>query len=391
MRPPDGADPRLTGGADLRQAGADLRQAGADLRQAGADLRQAGAGDLGRLFREARESKGLELGDVAELTHVRREYLRALEEGRFADLPEDVYTRNFVRLFAHAVGLPGDEALELYQRERQRAGGLTTLEERLEKERRGEPPPRQAKRRRNGRGFRINPMIPTVLLVVALVALAVWGYNALFFRPGSTLTQTPPAQTTPPTVAPPAAGLEAPLTGGAQPSAPVGGTVLIDILTEPAGAQVSVDGFMLPGVTPIRAAPVTARANRTLRVSLDGYQTLEQTVDLTQGGVLQFSLVAADAEPGAQSAATPVEAPSGNEVLITVRATSWLEVYRGTARNEGERLVYTTASPGAVYRFTLPVYVHAGNAAGVEVTVGDGAPTVMGSAGAVVGRAFSAR
>lgn len=383
MRPSDGTDSRSTG--------ADLRQAAADLRQAGADLRQAGAGDLGRLFREARESKGLELGDVAELTHVRREYLRALEEGRFADLPEDVYTRNFVRLFAHAVGLPGDEALELYQRERQRAGGLTTLEERLEKERRGEPPPRQAKRRATGRGFRINPMVPTALLVVALVALAVWGYNALFFRPGNAVTQAPPATTAPATAAPPAAGLEAPLAGGGQASTAVGGTVLIDVITEPAGAQVSVDGFMLPGVTPIRAAPVTARANRTLRVSLDGYQTLEQTVDLTEGGTLQFALAAADAEPGAASAATPSAAPSGNEVLITVRATSWLEVYRGTARNEGERLVYTTAAPGTVYRFTLPVYVHAGNAAGVEVTVGDGAPTVMGSAGAVVGRAFSAR
>lgn len=371
---------------------------GFDTRSVTADLRLAGAGDLGRLFREARESKGLELGDVAELTHVRREYLRALEEGRFADLPEDVYTRNFVRLFAHAVGLPADEAMELYQRERQRAGGLTTLEERLEKERRGEPPPRKPKRRATGRGFQINPMVPTVLLVVALVALAVWGYNALFFRPGNAVTQAPPTPTVP-AEAPPASGLAAPVTGAAQDAPPgdanggtnVGGTVLIDVLTEPAGAQVSVDGFMLPGVTPIRAAPVTARANRTLRLSLDGYQTLEQTVDLTEGATLQFSLAPADAEPGATSTATTVTAPGGNEIVIAVRAASWLEVYRGTARNEGERLVYTTAAPGTVYRFALPVYVHVGNAAGVEVTVGDGAPTVMGSAGAVVGRAFAAR
>lgn len=359
---------------------------------------RAGGGldELGSLLKQARLSKGLELGDIAELTHVRREYLRALEEGRYADLPEDVYTRNFVRLYAQAVGVSGDQALEVYQRERQRAGGLTTLEERLEKERRGEPPPRQP-RRREGRGFHVNPMIPTVLLVVALVALAVWGYNALFFRTGRTVTQAPPAVTGTPAAPAPTGGLAAPAgDGGSAPAegtqagAPVGGTVLLNVITEPPGAQVAVDGFMLPGVTPIRAAPVTARANRTLRVSLDGYQTVETTVDLSEGRTVELSLAPAASAGGTTAPAAAQTAGSG-EILITIRATSWLEVYRGTARNQGERLVYTTATPGQTYRFALPVYVHAGNAAGVEIAVGDGAPFAMGSAGAVVGRAFTAQ
>src|SRR5690606_26417757 len=101
---------------------------------------------LGEMFRSARESRGLSLADVAELTHVRQEYLRALEEGRYDDLPEDVYVRNFVRLFAQAVGLDSERALSAYQSERKQAGGLSTLEMRLEQERRGERPDRKSTR-----------------------------------------------------------------------------------------------------------------------------------------------------------------------------------------------------------------------------------------------------
>src|SRR5690606_29003537 len=101
------------------------------------------AGGLGSSLKNARVARGLELADIAELTHVRREYLRGLEEGRYADLPEDVYTRNFVRLFAQAVELDPESAMLAYQSERKQAGGLSTLEMRLEKERKGEPPPKR--------------------------------------------------------------------------------------------------------------------------------------------------------------------------------------------------------------------------------------------------------
>lgn len=144
---------------------------------------------------------------------------------------------------------------------------------------------------------------------------------------------------------------------------------------------------MLPGVTPIHAAPVTARGNRLMRVTLEGHQAWEEAVDLSENRSLQMSLAAAnsDSQPSADST-PPV---SAGEVAIAVRAISWLEVYRGTARNEGERLVYTNAQPGEAYTFDLPVYVYTGNAAGVEVTVGDAAPVVLGSAGAIIGRAFT--
>ena len=74
---------------------------------------------LGDVLREARESKDLSLNDVADITHIRKEYLRALDEGRYDDLPEEVYTRNFIKLYAGAVGLDDTRLLERYSRERE--------------------------------------------------------------------------------------------------------------------------------------------------------------------------------------------------------------------------------------------------------------------------------
>lgn len=364
----------------------------------------ATVGELGRILREARAARGLELVDVAELTHVRQDYLRALEEARFGDLPEDVYTRNFVRLYAQAVGVPSDEALGAYQAERQRAGGLSTLEMRLDQERRGEPPPaaRRSRSRSGGGGRRptIGPALLTFLLVVALVGGAVWVYNGVLFRTDRRPASDDPVSAAPlsrqgstgdeastPSGAPAPAGLAAP--SDSTDSSGTAKTVVIDVISDPPGARVAIDGFMLPGVTPIRAAPVTARDNRLMRVTLDGYETWEESVDLSENRTLQMTLAAAGTTADSQPSTSASPQVRAGEVAIAVRATSWLEVYRGTARNAGERLVYTNAQAGDLFRFDLPVYIHAGNAAGVEVTVGDGPTVTLGSAGAVVGRAFT--
>jgi hypothetical protein len=78
-------------------------------------------------------------------------------------------------------------------------------------------------------------------------------------------------------------------------------------------------------------------------------------------------------------------AGSDGDLTITITDTTWLEVYRSTARNEGERLVYTTAQPGASYSFAPPVFVYTGNAAGVRLNLSGQDLGPMGSPGAVLG------
>jgi hypothetical protein len=165
--------------------------------------------------------------------------------------------------------------------------------------------------------------------------------------------------------------------------------VLISVISDPPGATVSIDSFVLPGTTPISDAPVTARSGRIFNVALDGYQTLEQSVDLLENQTITVTLAPVAAAVAPPAGGVPTVAAGSEELVIAVRASTWLEVYRGTARNVGERLVYRTADPGETFRFDLPVYVHVGNAAGVDVTVGDVQVGALGSSGAVVGRAFT--
>ena len=347
---------------------------------------------LGEILKSTRLSRGLELGDIAELTHVRKDYLRALEEGDYGQLPEDVYSRNFLRLYAQSVGLSSDKLLDTYLHERRLALGTSAAEVPGEE-------PRRRERRERGEGsarpgIRIGTWLPTLLLVAAVVALAVWGFNTLLFSPGRTTTLTPvtpdqPAPLDVPQTIPTTPEAGQPTTEPAT-ATPVLDEVLIDIDTDPPGAQVSIDGFSLPGITPLRAMPVTPRANRLVRTTLEGYQPFEQSFDLSFGRRLEIVLTPVTAvevvPPTEQAEAAP--AAGQGQIAIEISETTWLEVYQSTARNSGARLVYTTVQPGERFVFELPVYVHVGNAAGVEVTVAGQELGVLGSSGAMLGRAF---
>jgi cytoskeleton protein RodZ len=368
--------------------------------RAAADERSAGrdAPTLGRHLREARERSGLGLSDLAEVTHVRRVYLTALEEGRYRDLPEDVYARNFVRLYANAVGLDPAPLLDQYVRERQSALGRSTLETRLDRDRQaatqlrsGRTEPAPSRRPPALPAWLLGPWLPTVALVAVVVALAVWGYNGLFTAGTGAATpaaadtdaRTSPAAAPPVTTPSPGASLAEPVAGTPEAAAP--SQVLVSIVTDPPGAAVTIDGFPVPGVTPLLDIPVTARDARVVRAELDGYAPSEVRADLRQDADLALTL-----EPvGGPDATTASGAVGGEgELVITITDTTWLEVYRSTARNEGERLVYTTAQPGATYRFSPPVFVYTGNAAGVRLDLSGQDLGPMGSPGAVLGRAF---
>jgi len=68
--------------------------------------------DLGERLREAREGKDISLEQAEAATHIRGGLLRALEEGRYSELPGDVYGRGLVRNYARYVGLDPTAAVE---------------------------------------------------------------------------------------------------------------------------------------------------------------------------------------------------------------------------------------------------------------------------------------
>jgi cytoskeleton protein RodZ len=72
--------------------------------------------ELGALLRQAREDRGISLLEAEQATHIRRVFLQALEEGRYEDLPGEVYGRGFVRNYAGFLGLDPEELLREYRR-----------------------------------------------------------------------------------------------------------------------------------------------------------------------------------------------------------------------------------------------------------------------------------
>jgi cytoskeletal protein RodZ len=334
---------------------------------------------LGALLAEARQSKGLELSDIAEVTHVRKEYLRALEEGRYQALPEDVYARNFVKLYAQAVGFDEKRALQLFAQERRAAQGPAVAEPEIVAAPVRTPPARELRLPNLGALLQrsgLSWLVPSLLLIGALVGVAVWAFNSLLFPAGpSAPPPTPAAQEPPPsnaqTVSPPR----------------VENLVLLSITSDPPGAEVSIDGYVFPTPTPIVNAPVTPGADRLLRVALDGFEPYEAPIDLTFDRNLSVALT-----PLATAESPPPGVPvsDANTITLVVEAPSWLEVYTGTSRGAGSTLLYRTVQPGEVLTYPLPVFLHVGNAGGIIASVGGQEIGRLGSSGEVVSRAFTA-
>ena len=378
---------------------------------------------LGELLQEARHNKGLELSDVAEVTHVRKEYLKALDEGRYQELPEDVYTRNFVRLYAQAVGLDEAKLLQLYKQERHGSDSMAATasaeaSKPAVKASKVAKPGKTASRSErsigstSARGPRLGGTIATLVVVVLLVGAAVWGFNQFLFpaNPTAAQSQHPVERTSPRDPAAPA-GTSTPAESAttqaaAQGSAAVPDTVFLTVVSDPPGAEVSIDNYFA-GTTPLLNAPVTPGAERRIMVSHEGYKPVERAFDLTFNRNLSFALEPSDVAPaqvvttpestantgtseGAEaSAAGSTAVAAEGSIALTVTETSWLEAYASTSRGQGQTLVYRTVQPGETFTFELPVYLHVGNAGGLRYSTGGQERGQLGSQGQVVSRAFT--
>ncbi|MFJ8063754.1 helix-turn-helix domain-containing protein [Psychrobacillus sp. NPDC096426] len=71
--------------------------------------------ELGARLKEARLAKGYSIDDLQEITKIQKRYLAGIEEGNYATMPGAFYVRAFIKQYAEAVGLNGDELLETYK------------------------------------------------------------------------------------------------------------------------------------------------------------------------------------------------------------------------------------------------------------------------------------
>jgi cytoskeleton protein RodZ len=79
------------------------------------DADSAPAARLGGELRDRRQSLGWELPDLARSLRIRQAYLEAIEAGRIGELPGSTYALGFVRAYANAMGLQGEQVASRFR------------------------------------------------------------------------------------------------------------------------------------------------------------------------------------------------------------------------------------------------------------------------------------
>ena len=72
---------------------------------------------LGAKLRALRSGQAVSLDMIEQRTHIQRRYLEALEHGYYDQLPDPLYTRNFIRAYARELNADEDYFIELYEEE----------------------------------------------------------------------------------------------------------------------------------------------------------------------------------------------------------------------------------------------------------------------------------
>jgi len=132
---------------------------------------------LGEKLRLLRRGQAVSLDMMERDTHIQRRYLEALEHGRYDQLPEPMYARNFIRSYARVLGADETYLLELYEDECGRCDLVGPMQT-----------PRQ--KVRTGRLAIWSRYVKFGLLALVLMAVAgyfVWQLNQLLAPPGITL------------------------------------------------------------------------------------------------------------------------------------------------------------------------------------------------------------
>lgn len=73
---------------------------------------------LAEKLKRVREQHGISLSEISKATKIRKVYLEKIEEGKYDQLPADVYIKGFLRGYADYIGLDIKEVLKQYEKER---------------------------------------------------------------------------------------------------------------------------------------------------------------------------------------------------------------------------------------------------------------------------------
>lgn len=244
---------------------------------------------LGARLKNARESRGLSLHGVSDMTKISIPLLEALERDEYARLPGGIFSRSFVKAYATAVGLDADSAVAQFIEERaqhDREAEATT----------GEPQVTPEDRDFLQRQQRAVRLLRLVLVVVAALAVAVLVYELWVWwpRPEPAVVTTP--HTAPPASPPPASDQpasaparspEAPPPGEpARPEPPRKPMVFEFTASAPCWLELTADGVIVFSRQLQAGEKHRAEARQELRVNAGDAGVLQWQIDGAPATVL---------------------------------------------------------------------------------------------------------
>lgn len=132
--------------------------------------------EVGEKLKDARKAKGYTLDDLQQMTKIQKRYLIAVEEGNLDVLPGNFYARAFIKQYADTVGLNGEQLLKEHS-------GIpdTKGEDYTEKVITTQT---RSKKKSNGMINTIQDSLPTILIVLLVLAIVVVFYIFAFNNSG---------------------------------------------------------------------------------------------------------------------------------------------------------------------------------------------------------------
>ncbi len=278
--------------------------------------------ELGTILRETRQARGVTLQDVAQVTRIRTRYLEALEDGRYDVLPTPVHVRGFLRNYALYLNLDPDPLIARYNASRRMVKDI--------------PLAKQVRPDRDKA-----PLPPPETLSEELDA------EPVFFRPASI-------------------SLRAPAWFSSDVLIGLFVLIVLAALVIWAGSR-----FIVPAITEARATDSPAAEGTELP---EGTRAPDSTP-----GVVGFTATPTAGIVNGEPTSPPIF--SSIQLEITVLDRGWLQV-----TVDGEVVQEGMVETGDLYAWegAQQVYLLAGNAAGIDVTLNGQKLAPLGGRGQVV-------
>jgi cytoskeletal protein RodZ len=234
---------------------------------------------IGDFFKQVRETKGLTVEEVASKTRIRTDFVKALEEGNFAKLPDQVFARGFVRSYARSLGLDEEDAIHRFI---QSAGAFYEKQDERERLK-----VRQAEEERKRRANRKAVAIAIGIAILTLIILLSREQSSLLVR----RTQSEPPSTAAKRVTPPETGkVDVPVRGEPESLAGPAKTKAQDTPVPPhttARSEANAGRGTAPSTAAVPAQPQAAASTHAPEAGL-GPLSLEQATHAEEPLVLDL-------------------------------------------------------------------------------------------------------